>query len=323
MCCASVYANGVFAIFAGGGYRCSEESYEYDIETNEWCRLALANEPACSRPTVVYTAARLLFYGGCSSENGATRETALELLLSPLSLKQRCQQWTRRLHNGLLRARAPSTVLGVRTQPSLPITSNNAATAHAGNTPLCFGSSFSIPRSVTEPTMATGRGRLHWTSMLPSESPTSSAVSATSSQQSSPAVLSRTVSGSGGSYFHSDSKRRDAPAGAGPGQRAVVPSFPSAPPPLLIARVVPPRHVMSPPQPPPPSGTGGHASHSARSDHRHVDTMPVELRPVGGYSLHSSWRQTAPLFVRPVATTVEERLDLLFGSQGPFALRRL
>ncbi|CCW66075.1 unnamed protein product [Phytomonas sp. Hart1] len=93
MCSASVFANGIFLIFSGGSCELDQDCLEFCPETRHWRRFHLANEPACSRPTVVYVGDRLLFYGGCDNTNHVMGSSLLELPLPPLSLCTSSRLW--------------------------------------------------------------------------------------------------------------------------------------------------------------------------------------------------------------------------------------
>lgn len=94
-CCASVFANGMLAIFCGGnsdGY-CSE-GYEFSLPNREWRSFAIMNQPSCSRPTIIYTEDQLVLFGGCSS-SGCLLDQTLFLSLPSLSLRDQCDMWLR------------------------------------------------------------------------------------------------------------------------------------------------------------------------------------------------------------------------------------
>ena len=95
MCAASVFVNGVFGVFAGGGDGYCRNAYEYQLSANRWRRLVPNNQPACSRPTVTYVKDRLVLFGGFAPRMGVLNCT-MELSLAPLSLKNQCLLWWNR-----------------------------------------------------------------------------------------------------------------------------------------------------------------------------------------------------------------------------------
>ncbi|KPI88936.1 putative Kelch-domain protein [Leptomonas seymouri] len=95
MCAASVFVNGNFAVFAGGGDGYCQNAYEYQLGANRWRRLTPNDQPACSRPTVIYAKDRLVFFGGFAPRIGVMNCT-MELCLAPLSLTNQCLLWWNR-----------------------------------------------------------------------------------------------------------------------------------------------------------------------------------------------------------------------------------
>ncbi|KAG5492962.1 hypothetical protein JKF63_01542 [Porcisia hertigi] len=95
MCAASVFANGTFGLFAGGGDTYCEDAFEFSLHSRRWRRLKLRNQPACSRPTVTYTMGRLVLFGGFAPRTGVMNRT-IELCLSPLSLQSQSLLWWNR-----------------------------------------------------------------------------------------------------------------------------------------------------------------------------------------------------------------------------------
>lgn len=88
-CCTSVIANGVFGVFCGGNNSmCFLEGYEFCLATEQWSRVCLKNQPACSRPTIVYCDGELLLFGGYVS--GGCLGDLLSLKLPPLTLRDSC-----------------------------------------------------------------------------------------------------------------------------------------------------------------------------------------------------------------------------------------
>lgn len=92
MCAASVFVNGVFAVFAGGSNNYSEDAYEFYIQRQLWRRIRPGNQPACSRPTVSYARNRLIFFGGFAPQVGVMNCT-MEMQLPLMSLKCACLMW--------------------------------------------------------------------------------------------------------------------------------------------------------------------------------------------------------------------------------------
>ncbi|KPA79055.1 putative Kelch-domain protein [Leptomonas pyrrhocoris] len=95
MCAASVFVNGTFAVFAGGGDGYCKNAYEFQLGANRWRRLTPNDQPACSRPTVIYAKDRLVFFGGFAPRMGVLNCT-MELCLAPLSLMNQCLLWWNR-----------------------------------------------------------------------------------------------------------------------------------------------------------------------------------------------------------------------------------
>ncbi|KAK7195745.1 Kelch motif/Galactose oxidase, central domain containing protein [Novymonas esmeraldas] len=95
MCAASVFVNGTFGVFAGGGDTYCEDAFEFSLQHRRWRRLTPDDQPACSRPTVTYMKDRLIFFGGFAPRRGVLDST-MELCLAPLSLKNQCLLWWNR-----------------------------------------------------------------------------------------------------------------------------------------------------------------------------------------------------------------------------------
>lgn len=106
-CCCSVFANGVFALFCGGNNaKCCTTCFEYHVESGEWKRVAIAKQPVCSRPTVVYAGNQLVLFGGCTS-GGCLLSKTLMLPLPPLSLRDSGSVWLK--HSALQQKLLAST----------------------------------------------------------------------------------------------------------------------------------------------------------------------------------------------------------------------